>query len=1077
MSSLRRTKKAPTTTISEKKWTDIEGESEEQEGCLKYYYNNQEDFDNKNLPCKNRFWPSESGKTSLETFNDINYKPKNMDNYIDRYFSNDRYDGDSPFVFQSDYKNKNTEEICNKEDFQLNPQQKFAGKFISTETTFPGMLVYHGLGSGKTCTSIIIGESMKSRTTQESDTRIEGRGPYRVFIVVPKAVIEQYYEEIIGRIHDGSIISCPGACVITESDNDHGTRQFYVGEYNRRSNSYKTDELNEMRRIELKINKISKDPSKINKSKQILMELNKQLNNLRNKFHAIVDTVYNIVSHDTFLNSVMIKIKNSNRVIPTDFLLTENIFHSNKSLLIIDEIQKLVREDGSKYNKLYNTLNIYSRNRKTGDPTMKVVLLTATPVYDNPHEAALMIDLLRPRIPFPQSRDKFQELFIKTDFISDTNTHTKTIKNPILLKYLLSGYVSYFKGGNPQGYPYRRNHIVLHKMHPLQQKEYSKTLIAEIDKERHSFGDFGERSSVSADIRGIKSDESQQGIYPISTQKSNIAYTTKDGLKTSLDDIASFMSLLKRQKTPEDVLNKAAQYSQKFADIVKLVEKSPGPVFIYSKWIPHGIVGIYSILDALGWKFLDPKFNLSGETKRYAIWSPGGLEMKGVRPEEKVVEYIKNMRQIFNSPENADGSLCKVLISNVVEGISLKGVNQVHVCEPWWNMSKMEQIIARAIRLCSHEHLPESRRFVDVFYHASVLKSYPNYDNVIQGGLKSIDPKLIYYKDLSRSTIEQKMYIAAEKKQNINVQFELALKQSAVDCNLNKNGNIVRLEETIIPQINANGFIQTDGRTPLYNRSNNKYYLLESKGNKFSLIGLNILNTVKVPKLSKAGGFKTIHNWPPIGIQLNNTHIKLEKWQIKIVADNVSVTILEDTLFKYDTECDISGSVSNKNFMEMYNYAISKGEEFEAWKHCHDAFRKTELFGKIAVKYNLISGGSSVPLQNKLYSLIENADNNKVWDGLNTVEKKKHINNLETILLKPEALKNKQEVISSIYDLVPYDIRNNLDNYSYTELMVLKEKIKIKKQLKNKVTPEIYDKINQYSIEELRELKKKNKES
>ena len=150
MSSLRRVKKAPKNIISEKKWKILEGEDEDQEGCLKYYYNNQEDFDNLNLPCSNRFWDKKDGLTSLETFNDIDhYKPKHMDSYIDTYFSNKRFDGKSPFVFQSDYKNKDNSEICDKDEFSLNPQQKFAGKFISTETTFPGMLVYNGLGSGK----------------------------------------------------------------------------------------------------------------------------------------------------------------------------------------------------------------------------------------------------------------------------------------------------------------------------------------------------------------------------------------------------------------------------------------------------------------------------------------------------------------------------------------------------------------------------------------------------------------------------------------------------------------------------------------------------------------------------------------------------------------------------------------------------------------------------------------------------------------------------------------------------------------------------------------------------------------
>ena len=1348
MSGIRRTFKTSKTTFnntSENKREELVGEDENQDGCLKYYYKNKEEFKTKNLPCSDRKWQHNPDQTSLEAFNDIDeYAPKMMDKYVDKYFSNDRFDGDSKFEFQENYKTQTSEEICDRSDFDLQPQQKFAGKFISNESTFPGILVYHGLGSGKclgfgtpvmksdgtiirvenikvgdklmgddstprnvlslgtgrdvmyeiipdkgepftcnsehvlcvkgvkgvkgkgkeeggalnitvkeylklsdstksnlkiyrkevdfvekevpdphfsgffigntlynpgnksgilsiykfnsrkvrlgflaglidscgfyskgnyefiqdngisqellddiiyiarslgfsayknikmtgywtmrpkmktvisgniyeipcrdkgkiakqkennedvlvttfkviekpidhyygftldgnhrfllgdftvshnTCTSIIIGESMKAKTTQNKLERIKGRNPNRVFIVVPKAVKEQYYEEIIGRIKGGKIVSCPGSCVITESDNDEGKRQFYVGKFDTETDEYETGDLNVISRLEAKINKISRSGTSSETDTSVEMKdklklLNSQLKEKRDIFHSLVDTVYHIISHDSFLNSVMVKIKGTDRTVPTKFLLTEDIFHSNKSLLIIDEIQKLVREEGSKYNKLYNMLNIYARNRVTGEPAMKVVLLTATPVYDNPFEAALMINLLRPRIQFPLNRDLFNELFIKTNTIEDTNTYTKTIKNDILLKYMLSGYVSYFKGGNPQGYPFRRNYIKLHKMKNFQNKEYSQSLIAEIAKEKDK----------------IEFDGTQEGLYPISIQKCNIAYRLPEGeLKTSISSIKSFYRDLKSGKSTDKILDIASNYSQKFVDIIKLIDKSPGPVFIYTKWIGHGIVGLYTILDALGWKFLNDSFKLSDEKNRYAIWSPGGLATKGFKQESKIDNYLKNMRQIFNSPENKNGELCKVLISNVVEGISLKGVNQVHVCEPWWNMSKMEQIIARAIRLCSHEYLPKERQFVDVFYHASILKGYPNYDNNLQASLADIDPKMIYFKDMSRSTIEQKMYISADKKQHINVQFELALKQSAIDCNINKEGNIVRLEETILPSIVSDGVIDSDGSLPLYNRSNNKYYLLENKGDTFFLNGLDILHEVKVLKTYKRyssnkvkeDSYKTVHNWPPIGIQRNNYSIKLEPWQVNIVAGNTSVTILEDTLFN---KCDISSDISDNNFLEMYEIAMKEGEEYSAWKYAHEMFIKMETFGKLAVQYNMITGGSSVPLQNKLYSVAKEASRNGIWDDLSSKERKKQITYLETTLLKSEALKNKQEMVANLYSVVPREIRDNLKNYSYAELESVKEKIKLINLLYNKVSPNIKEKLNEYSNKELKEM-------
>ena len=41
-----------------------------------------------------------------------------------------------------------------------------------------------------------------------------------------------------------------------------------------------------------------------------------------------------------------------------------------------------------------------------------------------------------------------------------------------------------------------------------------------------------------------------------------------------------------------------------------------------------------------------------------------------------------------------------------MEGVSFKNVKQVHITDPWWNESRIEQILARASRYCSHSNLP-----------------------------------------------------------------------------------------------------------------------------------------------------------------------------------------------------------------------------------------------------------------------------------------------------------------------------------------------------------------------------------
>jgi hypothetical protein len=51
------------------------------------------------------------------------------------------------------------------------------------------------------------------------------------------------------------------------------------------------------------------------------------------------------------------------------------------------------------------------------------------------------------------------------------------------------------------------------------------------------------------------------------------------------------------------------------------------------------------------------------------------------------------------------------------EGISLKNVRQVHILEPFWNHIRIDQVIGRAVRTCSHVALKPKERNVEVFIY------------------------------------------------------------------------------------------------------------------------------------------------------------------------------------------------------------------------------------------------------------------------------------------------------------------------------------------------------------------------
>ena len=57
-----------------------------------------------------------------------------------------------------------------------------------------------------------------------------------------------------------------------------------------------------------------------------------------------------------------------------------------------------------------------------------------------------------------------------------------------------------------------------------------------------------------------------------------------------------------------------------------------------------------------------------------------------------------------------------IITKSGAEGLDLKGVRNVIILDPPWNKASLDQIIGRAIRYKSHEHLPPDQRKVDVYY-------------------------------------------------------------------------------------------------------------------------------------------------------------------------------------------------------------------------------------------------------------------------------------------------------------------------------------------------------------------------
>ena len=164
-------------------------------------------------------------------------------------------------------------------------------------------------------------------------------------------------------------------------------------------------------------------------------------------------------------------------------------------------------------------------------------------------------------------------------------------------------------------------------------------------------------------------------------------------------------------------------------------------------------------------------------------------------PEEK--EIIRN---IYNSmwdfvpgnivtklkqqaENNNYGEIIKVFMitSSGAEGINLRNTRFVHIIEPYWHMVRVDQVVGRARRICSHQDLPEDKRSVKVYLYVTTFSEAQKTDE------KNVELRI---RDVSRIdkktpiTTDENLYEIASLKQRINNQILRAVKESAIDCNI-----------------------------------------------------------------------------------------------------------------------------------------------------------------------------------------------------------------------------------------------------------------------------------------------------
>ncbi len=249
-------------------------------------------------------------------------------------------------------------------------------------------------------------------------------------------------------------------------------------------------------------------------------------------------------------------------------------------------------------------------------------------------------------------------------------------------------------------------------------------------------------------------------------------------------------------------------YSPKFLHVLDNLKDADfrGLHLIYTQFRTIEGIGVLKlILDANGFTQFKIKKDNADIWRLNIPEDKRGLPTYALYTGTETVEEKEIIRNIYNSnwssvpdtitselslisTNNLYGEIIKVLMitASGAEGISLKNTRYVHIIEPYWHPVRIEQVIGRARRICSHQELPPQLRTVNVFlYLMTFTKEQLSGDGAIELKLNDVSK----FDDAVPVTSDETLYEISTIKERISQQLLTAVKESSMDCAIyNKPG-------------------------------------------------------------------------------------------------------------------------------------------------------------------------------------------------------------------------------------------------------------------------------------------------
>jgi hypothetical protein len=655
--------------------------------------------------------------------------------------------------------------------FELSPTQRFIGQFLSPKTPYMSALLFHGVGVGKTCSAITVAENYLEMYPRK-----------QVIVVAPRNIQPNFSREIFSETK------------LKIGDEDEPNE--YLG---CTGNTY----------LKLTGTEFTKDKSAV-----------------MNRVSALRSRRYQFVGYLAFYNYIREIIDREVSKGITDPVRREQeelkVLRKKFSnrLLIIDEahnVRDLTEADEDVTDapggraEISETLagkrlTPYLRKILTAAQGTKLLLLTATPMYNSYKEIIPLLNLLL-------INDK-RATVSETDFFDDEGKFTENGRKRF--GEIIQSYVSFMRGENPLAFPIR---LKPEEFSPITNWPKKNPLGATIEAPPPP-GKVGIRDQIvelpfvgveftedgladyrtlvarligSAGLRLGASDGLVQAgnfFFPAGAGATPETRIREQGFKNVFSETKEPKQFRLNPGVPPNWLHEGQlrNYSPKCEKVLQRLKTTEGLTFIYSRFVFSGALSIALALEANGYENASRN---PGYLKDVPL-APGGKQCAlcpkkqeahdGVDHPFTQAKYVlltgrddltpnnKASIDMATKGENRNGGLVKVVIGSQVasEGIDLKYIREVLVFDSWYHLNKLEQVIGRGIRFCSHSLLPKEKRNCTV---ALLVNTFPPSQD--------------------QETIDMYQYrVGFEKAKQIG-EITRAMKEYAVDCNLNREAIMI----------------------------------------------------------------------------------------------------------------------------------------------------------------------------------------------------------------------------------------------------------------------------------------------